>query len=132
MWTKRVRCSLTTFLFCVQCWLAWRKLKTSWLEMPSGPLTSGMNSKKGRRCVERSQPEYCITFLATLNPSSHLQPQLLLPSFHLICYSTRQASKVKECIMHCGLRFKVSQLAVYWLITLRTKAYLLSMSHKGC
>lgn len=105
LWPKQVKCLLTTHLFHVQLWLAWRKLRRSWLEMPSGPLTLVMNSKKGRSGMERSQPEHYITLVGTLDPSIHPQPQLLL-WFHLIYYSTRQASKMKEFIMHLLIIFQ--------------------------
>lgn len=70
--------------------------------MPSGLLTLVMNSKKGRSGMERSQPEHCITLLGTLDPSIHPSPTSAPP----IYYSTRQASKMKEFIMHLLIIFQ--------------------------
>lgn len=101
------KCSLTSHLFHVQLWLAWRKLKRSWLEMPSGtPLTSVTNSENGRSGMERSQPEHYISPLGTLDPSIHL----FIPNLNSSCVLiwpaiAQEASEMKEFITHLLITF---------------------------
>lgn len=101
-----MKCSLTSHLFHVQLWLAWRKLKRSWLEMPSGTLTLVTNSENGRRVMERSQPEHYISPLGTLDPSIHLFIPNLNSSWDFIWPAIAQeASKMKEFLTHLLITF---------------------------